>query len=261
MAFINKAQLIAELSPPMDATLADQLVEEFASQEKRYIQSDWGPSQLDGGQFCEILSRIVYHLDSGVLAPSKDFNDACKYIENDSVSHAISPRGTALHIVRVMRTVYKFRSQRGAVHISPTYTPNHMDSRLVIENVRWLFNETVRLYWNGDRESAAKAIRETIRFEVPCVAKYDDRLLVQRTDLSAEEEILLLLFHAGEAGLSRGQLGQSALRSPSVISRALANLTSPSARQIIKLKNGNLRLTDPGIKRVREQLSDKLVAG
>ena len=39
-------------------------------------------------------------------------------------------------LARVLQTVYKFRSQRGAVHISPTYSPNYMDANYVIEAVR-----------------------------------------------------------------------------------------------------------------------------
>src|SRR5260370_26687083 len=38
------------------------------------------------------------------------------------------PRSTLFPYTTLFRS-YKFRSQRGGVHISPTYKPNHMDSR------------------------------------------------------------------------------------------------------------------------------------
>src|SRR5688572_6414750 len=209
MGLIEKRQLLAQLSPPFDHLLATQLVDEFVSQERRYIQRDWEPAELDGGQFCEVLARILYHQDSGNLNRGKEFDECASYIENEQgATHAINPRRDALHLIKVLRTIYKFRSQRGAVHISPNYGPNHMDARLMIENVRWAMNETLRIFWQGDRELVAKAIRELLQFDVPCVGLFEDVLLVQRTDLSVDEEVLVLLHFAGEAGFSRTELGR-----------------------------------------------------
>jgi hypothetical protein len=259
MGLVERNQLVAKLSPPLDHLLATQLVDEFVSQERRYIQRDWEPAELDGGQFCEVLARILYHQDSGNLSPAKEFKDCAAYIENDHVPHAIAPRQTALHLVKVLRTVYKFRGQRGAIHISPNYGPNHMDARVMIENVRWMMNETLRVFWNADRDSVAKAIRELLQFDVPCVGKFEDVVLVQRTDLSADEEILVLLHYGGEAGLTRQELGRYALRTAPRITEGLKRLEAPDCRQIIRLGSGSYRLTDLGSRRIREQLADKLL--
>jgi len=67
MPLVDQATLVAQLSPPLDPTLTELLVKEFISLERRYIQRDWEPAQLDGGQFCEVLGRIIYHQDSGNL--------------------------------------------------------------------------------------------------------------------------------------------------------------------------------------------------
>ncbi|WP_377158392.1 hypothetical protein ACFJIX_05825 [Roseateles sp. UC29_93] len=259
MPIVDRAQLLTQLSPPLDHLLCSQLLDEFISAEKRFIQRDWEPAELDGGQFCEILARIIYHKDSGNLSNAKSFDDCNKYIENDQVNHAIQPRQNALHLVRVLKTVYKFRSQRGAVHISPSYAPNHMDAKLVIECIRWAMNETLRLFWNGDREQVAKAIRELLQFDVPCIGKFEDVLLVQRTDLSAEEELLVLLHYAGEQGFSRTECGRHSQSAASTVTRVLQKLTDPSVRQVVVLRNGNYRLTDLGSRRIRNELAAKLL--
>lgn len=259
MTLIDRSTIITFLSPPTDHLLATQLVDEFISAEKRFIQRDWEPAELDGGQFCEIASRIYYHIDSSVCNRTKNLDDCLKYIENEAVKHEILPRHDALHICKVIRTVYKFRSQRGAVHISPNYTPNHMDSRLIVENIRWIMNETLRIFWNGDRERVASAVRELLQFDVPCVGKFEDEVIVQRTDLTSEEEILVLLHYAGEAGFDRGQIGRYARLPASTVTRTIQKLCSPSVRQVIFLRGGNYRLTDLGSKRIRDQLSSKLV--
>lgn len=258
MGLVEKKGLVAALSPPLDHLLVSQLVDEFISAEKRFIQRDWEPAELDGGQFAEVAARILYHQDSGTLSHSKEFNDCLGYVVEDKNSHRMSRRD-ALHILRVLRTIYKFRSQRGAVHISPHYEVNHMDSKLIIEAVRWVTNEMLRLFWNNDREQVAKAIRELLQFDVPCIGVFEDVILVQRTDLTTEEEVLILLHFAGEYGFSRTEVGRYAKRAPSSVTDVIKGLLAPECRQIVQLKNGNYRLTDLGSRRIREQLATKLV--
>jgi hypothetical protein len=260
VGLVEKGQLVARISPPLDHLLATQLVDEFVSQEQRYIQRDWEPAELDGGQFCEVLARLLYHQDSGTLNRSKDFDECASYIENEQgAKHAIAPRRTALLLIKVLRTVYKFRSQRGAVHISPTYAANHMDSRLMIEGVRWSMNETLRLFWSGDDEEVARAIRELLQFDVPCVGVFENVLMVQRTDLTVDEEVLVLLHYAGERGFSRRELGQYVLKPAPRVSEAVSRLEAPTCRESVKLASGNYRLTDLGSRRIRLELASKLL--
>lgn len=262
MPLVDKATLVARLAPPLDPNLTAALVEEFISLERRFIQRDWEPAQLDGGQFCEVLARIIYHKDSGNLSPSKDFDDCMKYVEEEKGQnpHAINPRRDALHLCKVLRTTYKFRSQRGGVHISPLYKPNHMDSKVIIEMVRWCFADTLRIFWEGtDREQIAKAIRELLTFDVPCIGKFEEVIMVQRTDLSAEEEVLVLLHYAGEQGFTRTEVGKYAMLKPPAVTTALQKLTSPEVRQVVQFGSGRYRLTDLGSKRIREKLPDKLL--
>lgn len=259
MALIEKSSLLQRLSPPLDPLLTAQLLDEFVSAERRFIQRDWEPAELDGGQFCEVLARILYHQDSGNLNLGKGLDDCLSYIEADKNPHQIQPRHDALHLARVLRTVYKFRSQRGAVHISPTYSPNHMDSKFVVESVRWAMNETLRIFWNGDREAVARAVRELLQFDVPCIGTFGEVVLVQRTDLTTEEELLVLLHFAGEFGFTRNEIGRYAMRSPSSVTTTLQKLSAPTCRQVVQLASGRYRLTDLGSRRIRSDLASKLL--
>ncbi len=264
MGLIERHTLISRLAPPLDTALATQLVDEFVSMERRYIQRDWEPAELDGGQFCEILARVLYHLDSATPNPGKDFRECVDYVEDPKGhhvgKHAINPRHDGIHLVRVLATMYKFRSQRGAVHISPSYGPNQMDARFLMESVRWCFNETLRIFWNGDREQVAKTVRELLQFDVPCIGKYEDVLLVERTDLAPDEEVLVLLHYAGEDGYSRKQIGQYARLAPPRITDALKALTGPDCRQVVYIESlERYRLTGLGSKRIRDELAEKLL--
>jgi DNA-binding PadR family transcriptional regulator len=258
VALVEKAQLVSQLSPPLDVALAQQLVDEFVSMERRYIQRDWEPAELDGGHFCEVLARILYHQDSNQLDVSRAFSDCMNYIENGSVFHALN-KAEAHQFVRVIRAIYQFRNHRGVAHVSLSYQPNQMDARLVMECVRWCMNETLRIFWNGDRETVAKAIRELLQFDVPAVGVFEDLIQVQRTKLTTEEEILILLHYAGEQGFSRNEVGRYCHCSAPSVTKALQRLSASNSRQVIQLSNGNYRLTDLGSKRIRENLADKLL--
>jgi hypothetical protein len=120
-------------------------------------------------------------------------------------------------------------------------------------------NETLRIFWQGDRPKVAKAIRELLQFDVPVIGVFEDVILVQRTDLTAEEEVLVLLHFAGEVGFTRKELGQYCKFSPASITTAIKKLVSPTVLQVVKIQNERYRLTDLGSKRVRESLSEKLL--
>lgn len=261
MGLVEKSRLLADLSPPLDNLLATQLLDEFISAERRFVQRDWDPAQLDGGQFCEVAARIWYSMDSGTVNRTKEFEECVKYLENETAPHAISLRRDAIHVARVLRTAYKFRSQRGGVHITPHYSSNHMDSRLVVECVRWVMMETLRRFWLGDRELVAKAIRELLQFDVPAVGVFEAEIIVQRTDLSGDEELLVLLHFAGEEGFTQVELTKASRFSKQSVSTSLATLEARSCRQIIRLSNGKFRLTDLGSKRIRDELAEKLILG
>ena len=254
------SKLIDEMCPPLDSTLVEQLVDEFVSLERRYVLGDWEPATLDGGQFAEACARVVYHQDAQTLHRRRGVAKCLKYVEDrdQQRQHHYPDRKSALHACRVLRAIYKFRSDRGAVHIDPVYTANHADSKLVVECARWLLCELLRVFWSGDRSAVAQTVREIVRFEVPAIAEIDGRRLLQRTDCTAEEEVLLLLHHAGESGLSRSALGQSVLKSPSSVTRALVKLTSSSVRQVLKTTGGDYILTDLGVRRVINELAEKL---
>lgn len=257
---MDKDTLIRQLCPPLDRQLIESLVAEFNSEERRFVLGDWEPATLDGGQFAEITSRILYHADSGTLNRRKSFDDCLKYIEDHSNqnNHSVQPHRTALHLGRILRAIYKFRSQRGAIHIDPDYTANELDSTLIIGLVRWVMAELLRVFWKGAQPEVARMVREIVRFPLPAVLTYDDMHLVLRTDCTVEEEILILLHNAGEAGLTRTILGRSIPKSAPSVSRALATLKDASHREVVERKDGRVVLTPRGSRRIQQQLAPKL---
>jgi hypothetical protein len=260
MALTDKNALFDQLVVRLDRKLTEQVLTEYISQEKRYILRDWEPATLDGGQFVEAASRIIYHVDSGNLNLRKTVHDCLSYVEDprSQNTHAFPDRKSAVHLCKVLRTIYKFRSDRGAVHIDPVYTANQLDARLVVDNSRWVLSELLRLFWSGDRKEVAKAVREILQYEIPAVGRFGDQFIVQRVDCNAEEEILLLLRESGEDGLTRERLGHFVKKTPGRVTQAIQSLESK--REILDVGE-SYRLTDLGARRVTRELGDKLQLG
>ena len=258
---IDKNTIIAATCPPLDVTLVDQLIGEFRALERRYVLGDWEPATLDGGQFAEIAARIIYSQDANNVNRRRSVGDCLTYVEdrNQERQHSYPDRKSALHSCLVLRAMYKFRSDRGAVHIDPEYTANQLDSRLVLENARWMLAELLRIFWTGDRSVVSGAVQAIVRFEVPAIFELGGQVLLQRTDCTAEEEVLLLLYHARGSGMNRYDLGQAVQKSPPSVTRALGRLKDASRREVLCTAEGRYVLTDLGVQRVVNQLGEKLL--
>lgn len=249
-------RLQQELSTIIDPFFAEQLASSYIEMMQRFYSGDWKPSELDGGQFCEAISRAFYQIDTGTILndlPGKVIDQ----IKNKSISHKFS--GTDRnHFCSVVDIVYRFRNQRGIAHISPTHNANHMDAMFVIANVKWMFAEFLRLAWNKDRNEVAEIIESIIRLEHPLICEIDGHLLVLSTSLSAADEILMLLQHSMPGSVSRAELKESILKDQSTISRAIIRLISE--KKILANSAGDLVVTPLGQRYVHEEIIPRLAS-
>jgi hypothetical protein len=247
--------LATALGRSVDKRLATQLLEEAVALEEAFLLRKWKYSELDGGRFTEVAARILYSIDSGNIALHKSVDDCLRYIDNDAIPHAWPERQGAIHLAKVIRAVYKLRSQRGAIHVSATYTANEIDSRLILESVRWVLADLLRLFVTSDREAVAAAIRNLCQFPQPLIRMYGELPLLQSTSFTIEEEILAHLLYA-ENGLTIGELIAAIPRDQSGVRRGVKRLASPQLRQVI-LTMARWRITDLGAARIEAKIAQE----
>jgi hypothetical protein len=249
---MDAADLVKHLSNSIDPVLAQQLVTEALEIEETFALRKWKYTELDGGRFAEVSARIVYASDSGNVSLTKSVDDCLRYVDNNQVAHGFPEGQSAIHLSKVIRAIYKLRSQRGAVHVSPTYTANEIDSRLILECVRWTFAELLRIFGTFQREELGEIVRSLARFPQPLIRMYGETALLQSTSFTTEEEILAhLLFKDG--GMILREILSSVPKDPSGIRRAVAKLASAQCRQIVQRDQSYL-ITDLGIKRIEEKI-------
>lgn len=252
---LTTPQLIAQLSNIVDPSLAKAVIDNYVEMQQRFLAGDWQPSELDGGRLCEALARALYQLDSGIAALTQEVAEISRKLEDQKLPHKLGSKDRG-HFMKVLGTVYKLRSDRGAVHVSAQYDANHMDSVLVLHMGKWLFAEFLRLAWNQDRDVIAETIERIVQLEHALIHELDGKPLVLARGIPAPEEVLLLLNHAAGNKLSRADLrSQAANQKPATVSAAINRLIQ--TKDIRPLDGDEVALTPNGQARIMKEIIPK----
>ncbi|HCT76503.1 MAG TPA: hypothetical protein DGG94_02955 [Micromonosporaceae bacterium] len=249
---VTQSGLSHALGQATEPTLAVRLFEEAAKLEEAFALRKWQSTELDGGRFAEVAARIIYGVDSGKFNLSKGVDDCLRYVENPQVTHAFPDLQSANQLALILRATYKLRSQRGAVHVSPTYTANEIDSRMVVEGVRWVLAELLRVFVTTDQSALVTAVEELSRFPHPLIRQYGGQPLLQSISLTAEEEVLVHLLNE-RTGMTQAQLIRAIPKDPSGVRRAVKHLADGRTRQIVGVGD-RWEITDLGIVRAEARL-------
>jgi hypothetical protein len=254
---ISAAQLQTELYTVVDPTFAKAGVESYLEMQQRFFAGDWKPAELDGGRLCEALCRALYQLDSGVITHTDLPGKLCDLLEDFNNRHAHNlSEGDRRHFCKAIRLVYKLRSDRGPVHISPVYTANSMDSMLVLHVGKWMFAEFLRLAWNADRQLIADTIAQIVQLEHSLIHELDGKPFVLASGIAAGDEILLLLNRAPGNRLTREAIREQApLQKPPTLNVAIGKLIA--AKDVRVVADGELALTPNGQRRVIQKIIPK----
>ena len=248
--------LIAELSAIVDLALATAVVESYVELQQRFLAGDWKPAELDGGRLCEATARALYQLDSGNVVHTQLPGELCEKIDDPDNKRPHNLAHTdRQHLCRTIGLVYKFRSSRGPVHISPLYTANYMDSMLVLHAGKWIIAEFLRLAWNADREVIAETIAQLVQLQHTLIHELDGKPLVLQPSIPARQEVLLLVGHAGNNRLSRTALREHAHQKTGTLNAAITKMLA--ARELRTTDDGELALTPNGQRALMQDIIPK----
>lgn len=254
---LTPEELTQELAASIDADLAKAIVKSYVEMQQRFVAGDWKPSELDGGRLCEAIARALYQLDSGTVTHSQLPAEICEKLEDLKQQHTHNLQMTdRRHMAKAIELVYKFRSARGPVHISPRYSANQMDAMMVLHVGKWILAEFLRLAWKQDQEVVADTIAQIIQLEHSIIHELDGKPLVLVRGIQAGEEILLLLNHAMGNRLSRSDIHEQATnQKTATLNAAMNRLVELKETRVVA--DDEIALTPLGQKRVIEEIIPK----
>ena len=190
-----------------DKTLVDELLEAYGEAKANFYRGGKRLSAVEGGRFCEAAFRLLEERSTGSftqLGRQVDAEAVTRQLANTPVG--IQPDSVRLHIPRALRVVYDIRNNRDAAHLSDGIDPNLQDATLVVSLLDWVMAEFVRLYHGASADDAQSIVDELVTRQVPAVQDFGEFPKVLRTDLSAGDFVLLLLYHRAPHGASLAEL-------------------------------------------------------
>lgn len=172
----------------------DALFDEYNKLLRNFRENRWEPLELNGGKFCEIVYSILEcHINSRFLAgPLKPSNmvDACKKLENASNF----PRSIRIQIPRMLVALYEIRNNRNVGHVGADVNPNYMDSTLVIQSVKWILAELIRVFHNVSIDEATKIVNSITDRSLPLIWKTESFTKILSNTLNARDKMFVLLY-------------------------------------------------------------------
>jgi hypothetical protein len=182
-----------------DDKLVANLFASFYKISERFVAQDPPGVLRHSGQFVEAALRVSEHFVTGTHTPLKsNFNvDACvKHLEGVSGSD-----GLRIHVGRLSRALYDFRSRKNAVHLKDV-DPLTIDAALIYQMAAWIMIEILK---ESEIPNPEEAIRFLASRKIPLVQEIDGLLRTTNPNLGGPERLLVLLYSAVD-GLTEAEL-------------------------------------------------------
>lgn len=174
--------------------LSDKLLEEYLEIKKRYAVRDWGPGQLQGGRFAEVVLRILQHLLGITITPfGTDIPSTEKTkILNSVQNHPVIDEHVRQKVVSLTRLLLDFRNNRDSAHLGG-FDVNDMDTLFVNTASTWVLCELIRVYEGHSMADAQKLVSGLSVKDFPVFIEFEGDIFITRPDLTARQEVLILL--------------------------------------------------------------------
>jgi hypothetical protein len=247
--------LLDAISVQLDRSLVEPVFEEYAGVEQRFYMGDWSPAECNAGRFCEALVAPLGMLDRGIV-PNQSPGKFAQKLVNQDIPHKLDSNDRK-NISRVIASVYEIRSSRNSVHLAPGYTADYVDSMYVLSSCKWMLCEFVRLATGKNNEETARLLRGIAQLGDPVIFEVAGRAVVMKTDLSAPQEILILLLNRPGYQAKKSELISllDGYIAPNNISMSLRRLHD--RREVVKSSAGTYHLSTLGKQSALQLLGEK----
>lgn len=253
----NDLAQVRTLLGQLPSALVDELLEEFEELRRRFLLSDWGPGELNGGRFGEVVLRLFEWMmdEEGKYTPLGTQLKRTE-ITNRVQNNSDLPDGVRFHVRLCTDLLLDVRNKRDVGHLGvPDLDVNRMDSELVLRLCSWVLAELIREFGGEDPETAQQLVDKLSVEQVPWIEEVDGNLLVLATELPADDRTLLALHHAHPSSLPISELRAQVRykNSTEFKTKVLAALEKPL---FVYVKDGAATITSNGIKEIEKKMVD-----
>lgn len=176
--------------------LRDALISEFVAIESRFSRMDWGPAELNGGRFAEVVLRFLEWRESqGNFTPIGTALNRQKVLNQVRRNPAV-PDGLRLHVSACCELLMDIRNRRDVAHLGDVIDVDEMDAHLVMRLVAWSLAEIIREESGIPPMEVQSIITRLSVRRLPLVEEVAGKLIVVSTNLKAKDKALVALYSA-----------------------------------------------------------------
>jgi hypothetical protein len=195
------------LTSTHDKQIVDELLAAYEEAKRNFYQGGKRLSAVEGGRFCEAVFRLLEEETTGSFTPlGHQINAEALSRRLANLAPGTHPDSIRLHIPRALRVVYDVRNNRDAAHLADGIDPNLQDASLVVSVLDWVLAELLRLWHCVSADEAQALVEDLVTRRAPAIEDFEGFLKVLKTQLTAGEHILVLLYQAGRSGITDADL-------------------------------------------------------
>ena len=190
---LSKLRDILKVKYPQD--LSEKIIELYSKILSEYRKKNWQNCISNVGQFNEAIYRVLEFELMGVYI---DLSTQVPQFQNSTLSRwenvPNKPEIYRIVIPRVLYSMYCLRNKRGAVHLS-NISPNEIDANLLVQQVKWILAEIVRMASNLSFDETANLIKQITCKEVNAIWDTGENIRVLENKLTTTQKVLCLLYY------------------------------------------------------------------
>lgn len=231
------------------------ILDNYFSALNEFRKENWKYFGNEVGQFIEGCERLIdFELTNNYIPFSKKLpifdNSILLKWENCSSSYDESYR---LLIPRILFSMNCVRNKRGMIHKNHII-PNRMDAILLLNDMKWIIAELIRLNSNMTYEDTSKIIDSVVEKEIDIIWEIDGKSRILYNTKSCKDQILIFLYKYQK--LSLNELLQYTEYSNKT--RFNNIVKSLHKERFIELSNDQCTISPSGIEYVEKIVKDEI---
>ncbi len=163
---------------------------------RRLRSGEYDAAGLSAGKLCEAVLRLLQHLVAGTYVPFgkkiPNFPDDCRAIITATAPQVVE--SLRVIVPRALVFLYTMRNKRGIGHAGGDVDANAVDLATMGRVADWVICELVRCFYSVSLEEAQDIVDSLAQRSLPDVWEIAGKKRVLRSDLSALDRALVLLY-------------------------------------------------------------------
>lgn len=184
--------------------LIDALLSAYVEVVTNYKIEKWKPSELDAGHFVEVARRMI---ENELFGSSKSLSESLGSFSPKVLNKYESASGNESYRIlmpRVLYSIYCIRNKRGVGHIS-LISPNKLDATYILNSVKWVLAEFVRLSGTSNPDEAYELTNYILERDLDLIWDDGESFMILDKKLKANQKILLSLYKKDRVNISKLQ--------------------------------------------------------